>query len=133
MKKFIGVIFLLIAIGCNNQHDRTGSSADQSFDAFFQRFKTDSVFQKSRIKFPLKVFTAGDEGESDTKTVTKTEMKFMGLFIDNPKSGIITKKGLTPTKTNIWFQIQDTGIEQEFAFVKLDSKWYLSSVTDNSD
>ncbi|OCX50660.1 hypothetical protein BEL04_23100 [Mucilaginibacter sp. PPCGB 2223] len=120
-------------MACNGRHDKTVLSADKSFDAFFQLFKTDSVFQKSRIIFPLKVFTAGDEGESDTKTVTETRMKFIGLFIDKSEKGIVIKKMLSGNKTNIRFQIQDTGFEEEFTFIKINSKWYLSSVTDNSD
>lgn len=130
MKKIAGFVLFLLMVGCHAPVD-TKPAADKSFDDFFQRFKTDSVFQGSRIKFPLKVVTAG-EGESDTRTVAKTQLKFIGLFVNN-KHGIIKKKTIGPTKVLVQFQIQDTGFEEEFTFENISSVWYLVTIKDNSD
>lgn len=46
------IFLLLIAVGCS-------SPKTENFDAFFKKFMTDSIFQKSRITFPLLTRTSG--------------------------------------------------------------------------
>jgi len=41
-------------------------TTSESFNIFFNRFSTDSVFQISRIAFPIKLTKIGGEVESDT-------------------------------------------------------------------
>src|SRR5438093_7631278 len=81
IKKFgllCGAVLPLL-LACNNNKGAKGSlsakatakfnaidTASESFDIFFNRFSTDSVFQISRIAFPLKLTIIGGEGESDT-------------------------------------------------------------------
>jgi hypothetical protein len=150
--KNIRVVFFIIAnllcLNCHSnrnkanfphlhKHTTANKSADdlnENFEIFFEKFRVDSVFQKSRIEFPLKYTISGDEGESDsTKFIIKNQLKFIKLFTPNKDKGIVKKTQLSPKKVQIQFQIEDTGFEKEFIFDRKDNNWYLVLVIDNSD
>lgn len=64
-------------------------TASESFNIFFNRFSTDSVFQISRIEFPLKLTIIGGEGESDTiKFIEKKEWRFSHA---QPENNVIAR------------------------------------------
>lgn len=143
--KYAPTILLLCALclscnlnsgGANSASARKSSqkNADENFDAFFSRFKTDSVFQKSRILFPLKIkFTAG-EGDSDsTNLIPAGKLPYIDTFVANGAKGIITKTILDSEKVNLKFQMADTGVEENFTFVKKSGQWNLVLIVDNSD
>jgi len=109
-------------------------SPDHDFDLFFKKFQIDSSFQKSRVLFPLKYKISGDEGEADsTRFITPNEWKFTRLFISNEGKLILKKIKKSPTEIDIKVQIEDTGFENEFAFLRKSNKWYLDLIVDNSD
>ena len=143
--KYAATILLLctLCLSCSSNSGGANSAsapklsqknADENFDAFFNRFKTDSVFQKSRIRFPLKVnLTAGDGDIDSTNLVPAERLPYIKLFIANGSKGIIKKTVSTPTKVDVRFQLQDTGFEENFTFVKKNGQWSLVLIVDNSD
>lgn len=143
--KYALIILLLctLCLGCSSNSGGVISAsalkssqknADENFDAFFARFKTDSVFQKSRIQFPLKINLTAGEGDIDsTNTVPAGKLPYINLFIANGAKGIIKKTVAGPAKMDVRFQLQDTGFEENFTFVKKNGKWSLAFIVDNSD
>jgi len=142
--KYAPTILLLSALclSCNlnsggaNSASAPSSSqknADGNFDAFFTRFKTDSVFQKSRIRFPLKIkFTAGESCCDATNLIPAGGLPYIDTYAANAAEGIITKTILGPEKVIVKFQVAGTGVEENFTFVKKDSQWNLVLIVDNS-
>lgn len=128
--KYAPTILLLCALclSCNSNsrgvnsapaHKSSQKNADESFDAFFTRFKTDSVFQKSRIRFPLKIKLTAGEGDIDsTNLIPAGRLPYINLFTANGTKGIVKKTVLGQAKVDIRFQLQDTGFEESFTFVK---------------
>ncbi|MCO5949109.1 DUF4348 domain-containing protein [Mucilaginibacter flavidus] len=109
-------------------------NADENFDAFFSRFKTDSVFQKSRIRFPLKIKLTAGEGDIDsTNLIPAGSLPYINLFTVKGIKGIVKKTVLSPAKVDVRFQLQDTGFEENFTFVKKNGQWNLILIVDNSD
>jgi len=109
-------------------------SPDNDFDLFFKKFQIDSTFQKSHVLFPLKYKISGDEGEVDsTRFITPNEWKFTRLFISNEGKLILKKIKKSSTEIDIKVQIEDTGFENEFTFLRKNNGWYLDLVVDNSD
>lgn len=105
----------------------------ENFDAFFKKYQTDSAFQVSRTVIPLKYIVTGDEGERDTtKYIPKNQLGFNRVFISN-KEKMILKVTQGKSKAKVRFQIEDTGVENDFMFELKGGKWYLASVIDNSD
>jgi len=106
----------------------------ESFDSFFEKFQKDSVFQKSRTRFPLKNIIVGDEGDKDvTKFVKLEEFKFISIFKDKSAKTKVKKTVLNPNKVKVQLQIEDTGLEQNFIFSNKSGNWALVFVVDNSD
>jgi len=147
-KNTLSILLLVTGLICYGCHSKKHPSAaddstqkpsginrpDEDFDSFSKKFGSDSVFQKSRIVFPLKSVIDGDEGDdSTTKFIKPSEMHYLGLFVANSKNRIIKKTVLSKNKVQITFQVNDTGIEEDFFFERRDHNWYLVLVEDNSD
>jgi hypothetical protein len=128
-----GTKYSTVAIGKTRTKENI-NPLTENFDFFFKKFQVDSVFQRSRIVFPLKYTMLGDEGESDsTKYVSKNELKFIKLFISNKDKGIIKKRQISPSNIKIVFQIEDTGYEKDFNFIRKGDGWYLNLIVDSSN
>ena len=109
------------------------SNDKNDFASFFNKFRADSNFQKSRIIFPLKYIIKGDEGTADsTKMIAGNQMNFIALFISKSKSDL-NQVLLKPGKRMVRYQLEDTGYEKDFTFEKREGDWYLVLITDNSD
>lgn len=63
MKKILPIFILIIFSNCQDQkiennfnpQENQVLTVEEDFNAFFEKFKKDSVFQKQRVVFPLKV------------------------------------------------------------------------------
>lgn len=144
--KNVKIIYYLLAlylVSCSQSGKNKSStkmnlvhagSKDDDFNTFFNRFKTDSAFQKAHVHFPLKYKTLGDENGVDSmKLISSGEWTFARLFISNGKKLILRRLKTTSTETDIQVQIEDTGFENEFTFLKDNNNWFLVSITDYSD
>jgi len=73
-KFFLLLLFFKIIIGCNNVEKKeriennsiekslTIKVPEEDFDEFFTKFRSDSIFKFTRIKFPLKGFNSDEMG-----------------------------------------------------------------------
>ncbi len=106
--------------------------AAENFDDFFKRFNADSVFQKSRVVFPLKMVIAGDEGEGDsTKYIIGSKWRWGNLMAE--KNHIISKIKNTNREVIVQFNIEDTGVGICYYFTQKRGKWWLVFIKDASD
>src|SRR5215213_941967 len=71
--------------------------ADESFDQFYARFKTDSTFQFSRIHFPIPVWghpmDFGDDGLEVSDTIVVVDSSHMEDYEYLPLNDSITPDG----------------------------------------
>jgi len=143
-KLLIGAVLLLLS-ACDNNKGGKGlllakaetkfnavDTASESFNIFFNRFNTDSVFQISRIAFPLKLTIIGGEGESNTtKFIEKKDWWFAHA---QPEKNVIAKPEQTGKATaRIHFFIEDTGFSVYYYFITRKGKWCMTSIRDESD
>lgn len=105
------------------------SDTIEGFDAFFDRFERDSVFQLSRASFPLKVVISDDNEE--IKVLNRREWKFADFI--NIKGLIVSKTLITRNRKLVLFQIEDTGVNVTYFFDRKDGLWWLTSIVDESD
>jgi hypothetical protein len=106
------------------------NSIDEQFDVFFKRFQVDSVFQKSRINFPLKNILKADEGDT-VKTIDSDKWGFTNF--KNIKNLILKENKISKYNVNMILQIEDTGVNVTYSFVYKNSSWRLNSIVDESD
>jgi hypothetical protein len=115
-------------------------NVDNDFKVFIDYFSKDSIFQVSRVNFPLKVMEVDENNtlESIEKTISKTE--YTKLDFEYPKDALTREydKYTQKIKTNenkavIEIRGYDNGICTDFFFEKLNGKWFLKSWNDTSD
>jgi hypothetical protein len=101
----------------------------ENFDDFFGKFKTDSVFQKERVNFPLEVMVFDTENlETERKTLLKDEFQF--LNINENEVNIL--KEISRDSGNVILQGKDTGIWIELKFLKKNGIWKLEFLDDQT-
>ncbi len=111
---------------------------NEDFNIFFMRFMTDSVFQKSRIKYPLKYITwstnsYGDVdlgGEIDTIQITEANWQYDPFYFNNAseRTQIYDNFELKfrPSNERLlhWYGIE-TGGDAKYYFNGFEGKWFL--------
>lgn len=148
MNKFAYMLFVILcALSCTQPNkqsnvliDKPVASAEKTvtkaedFDHFFERFSTDSSFQKSHILFPLKITYKGYDDE-DTDTVDHIGKNdwiytnFTSPIIDGQKVEVeVDKKAYA-----VILKGYDSGINIEYYFKPDKSSWVLFKVDDYSN
>jgi hypothetical protein len=118
-------IFILYQCDTGNQKRNNSSktSSFENFDEFYKKFHSDSLFQISRIKFPL----AGKkvDGFEEIKWTKKkwSLMKTMIYDIDTTVFKTEYKKSSKEFKQKIW--LENSGFNTEYRFKVIHNKWYL--------
>lgn len=116
------------------------NSNPETFIPFLQKFMSDSAFQKSRIKFPLEtLFLEGTEDgdyKEKTENTNSNDWKFISLY-DKAKS-ITNFSDSWDSKINekdkmlLYIGGVENGINIKYFFTKIDEKWYLTKMFDES-
>lgn len=118
----------------------TPSDCGHSFDAFFERFTKDSVFQKSRVKYPLKWYYLEDN-ESSKMIVgfinKPSEYNYIDFSVDKDAMNneydkySISIEDLGST-VNYILNGYDNGINIKYIFKKINYCWLLVEIEDKS-
>jgi hypothetical protein len=143
MKKLILLTTLIIGtlLGCSDNPktavEKKASTLKKAavlepadFDSFFKKFKSDSVYQKEHINFPIKITVTEDERDSVTY-IKKDKWQYVRLT--NNKEDIYKKAQSNKKSVTIQYTVEDTGILMSFDFTYGSGKWRLTSATDSSD
>ena len=144
LKQIIQVLLCIIVFAsCSeNKEEKTYTQekyATGSFSPFFQKFSTDSVFQKSRIEFPLYYsFTELEENVIHKVRLDKKNWDYTNFLLDS-----LAKNRETNRFETQFFQKTDTvkyqrngidnGINMTYIFtLQEDGKWFLTEIIDSS-
>lgn len=134
-----------LAMGCqpNNTsqsfHSKVDSSAlqypqfdlsDDEFGSFLKKISEDTVYQFSRIKFPIvkKKLTEDGEEESTVGSYAWEHMNF-----DNVEG--VQREISAPVELvrNVRYFDPEIALEVIYVFHKLNGKWFLVEIVDNSN
>ncbi len=116
------------------------SCENESFNSFFWDFMTDSVFQKRRIKFPIKYITwktnsNGDidlGGETDTIQIIESKWKYDPFYIEiaSERTQVYDnfQLKLRPSNERLlhWYGVE-TGGDAKYYFEGFNGKWFLTA------
>jgi hypothetical protein len=127
------VLSVVILTNCNPTRESSkGNSliknSGEDFEKFYDRFHKDSLFQVSRIKFPL--------GGMSVKGFNKTQwtkenlplLKTKIYDVDTTQYKVTFKKTEKTFTQKVW--IKDSEFSSEYRFELIDKKWYLVYVLD---
>lgn len=106
---------------------------NEEFTVFISNFNKDFKFQKSRVKFPLKIsHTEIGESNEEYYWVNNKEWKCEKI-IDNSNKKIVTKiVKKTDGTMGVRRAIYDTGLQVEYVFNRIKGKWFLVKIIDES-
>lgn len=116
----------------------TPKDIDENFNTFLEVFSKDSLFQISRVKYPLiqKEWIDPEKGTVE-KLIPKNTYEILDFTY--PKDALTrefdryTQKGKTnKNKTVIEIRGVDNGIYSDYFFEKLNGKWMLISCREQS-
>lgn len=159
------ILISILIISCKNENIKTNSKKvektkidyiksdkpqskviDENFEDFLKDFSRDSLFQISRVKFPLKVkeidletMTEIDENKSEFKEITILKSNYTKLDFNYPKDALTReldrynqKNILKNNLMTVEIRGIDNGICSDFYFEKIDGKWFLKSWSEQS-
>ncbi len=112
------------------------------FNAFFVKFSKDSIFQRSRVKYPLKMIYFDAYGSDQTTPIEEyiklQDYQFFDFSLDNEAknrevNAYTIKIEKKENDTYLYRQLGiDNGIMVEFKFIKDNGCWLLVSLKDES-
>lgn len=142
------VVILLTSCNESNNYKLTGENEtainreneviDDNFNDFIKKFSSDSIFQLSRISFPLKTKMYDIDNERDTiiflekhgfELMDFRKKKSEGKY-DQWEQKIVVDKSNTSAKIEI--RGIDNGIMVDYLFEKDKDGWMLVGIEDNS-
>jgi len=134
MKKILLIFILIIFSNCQdhkieNNFKHQVLTLKEDFSAFFEKFKKDSVFQKQRVVFPLKVRVFNTDNLK-TEENSLEEKNYEFLKIDENEVSI--EKKISKDSVKIILKGKDNGIYIETQFLKDNGIWKLESYNDQS-
>jgi hypothetical protein len=137
MKKILLIFILIIFSNCQDQkiennfnpQENQVLTVEEDFNAFFEKFKKDSVFQKQRVVFPLKVRVFNIDNLK-TEENSLEEENYELLRID--ENEVSMEKKISKDSVKIILKGKDNGIYIETQFLKDKGIWKLESYNDQS-
>jgi hypothetical protein len=150
MKQLLSLLFLIpFLVSCQNQNSTKEEITDSTqtnstikeeiketdFDIFFEKYRSDSIFQINRTKFPLK--TSNLELEEITTTFTqKRDWKFNN-FEDNRKTEYDQYEYVKEigNANLVLYEMRgiDNGILVIYKFTFTNQEWILEEIEDASN
>lgn len=142
------LLLFAICFGCRNEtNDSTVPkrkeptsvvvTSDENFSDFLKKFNRDTVFQMSRIVFPLKITTLNDDFEPIQETIDEKEYVTMDFTypkeVQTRELDQYTQK-IKVAKDTAVIEIRgiDNGILTDIIFEKKNGKWHLKTWYDQS-
>lgn len=126
------------ASGTTKREPVSQETTNEAFNTFFQHFSDDSVFQLSRIQFPISYYSMDIEDNKEEYVFNKNDFWYIDFTVDSeaairsvdPYEPIIERED---SKAIYIRKGIDNGIRIEYYFERNDEgKWHLVRIIDNS-
>lgn len=152
---YLYIVAILILFGCKPETKKTEpekhlekektqiqipKNIDDDFKIFLDYFSKDSVFQVSRVNFPLIVTEIDDENMLEAKEKIIQKNEYTTINFEYPKDALTREFDrytqnykIKENKATIEIRGIDNGICSDFFFEKINEKWMLKSWNDSSN
>jgi hypothetical protein len=156
-RKYLYLILILAFLGCKLESRKVETeksteskketiqikipeNVDNDFKVFLYYFSKDSIFQISRVNFPLKVMEVNQNNTLEQIEMTIQKKEYTKLDFEYPKDALTRETSRftqnIKTKDNqsiVEIRGFDNGIYTDYFFEKENGKWILKSWDDNSN
>lgn len=129
-------MILFLMINCNSSHKNTSKFSEskaliEDFDRFYDRFHNDSLFQISRITFPLNGLNIDGLDEKNEWTEDNWPLMKTRIYdIDTNQFKTEYKKTENAFMQKFW--LQDSSFGSEYRFELVGNKWFLVYAMDSN-
>ena len=112
---------------------------EEDFDDFFDRFKTDSLFQVERVKFPMTLKSWDiDEDKPTTDEIEigswrHLRFEYNDEYAKREIDAYTQKTKVFVDSAKLELRGVDNGILIDYDFIKLNGQWFLVSEKDYSN
>lgn len=140
MRQLILLLTILI-ISCGTK--TTDSTTDkviveETFDDFLNKFRSDSLFQIERTKFPLTLVTWDDDDnlmseEVNLKNWRHRRFEYKNEFGTREIDAYTQETKIYADSAKIELRGIDNGIYVDYVFKKVDGQWTLTTMRNYSD
>ena len=145
--KYTLVFLLLSLVNCQtkntesiNSYDSVKhSSSEEKFEEFFYKFKTDSLFQIDRVKFPLPIESWDiDENNLMMEEILRNDWRHLNFeykeeYATRSVDAYKQEIRIFTDSAKIELRGIDNGIHVDYLFHYLSEQWYLVLERDYSD
>jgi hypothetical protein len=156
-RKYLYLILILAFLGCKLESRKVETeksteskketvqikipeNVDNDFKVFLYYFSKDSIFQISRVNFPLKVMEVNQNNTLEQIEMTIQKKEYTKLDFEYPEDALTRETSRftqnIKTKDNqsiVEIRGFDNGIYTDYFFEKENGKWILKSWDDNSN
>lgn len=108
--------------------ERAARISAENFDRFYDRFHSDSLFQLSRIRFPLGGYRADGVEHAKWSQKDWPLMRTRIYDVDTTEFKISYRKSDTEFIQKVW--LEDSGFSSEARFRLINNRWYLVYILD---
>lgn len=148
MKHYIIVVIFVAICSCspsgNHQDTRRNTNecasryilfdrdTSENFNSFISKISTDSIFQRSRIKFPITIREVNAEDSGHQVSALEPESWF---FVDFRQTHGLEREVFEKGDSEVIIRYYDPEIAFEVIYIFRCSlgKWYLEEIVDNSN
>ena len=146
MKYITRLFFLSIFIlcyGCKNESKKPIEKLtiaktpkqeilDEDFNEFFELFNKDSIFQITRVEFPIKVKEINADFEVEDVVISKSDYLVINLKPKSDNNDYTLKTIVFKNKATIQIRGIGNGIMKDMFFEKVSKQWKLVTWIDES-
>lgn len=140
--KIVSFSILLLLISCNMKNNGTiNQKCVNDFNVFFERFSSDSVFQKRHVKYPFKEsYANGLENTKIDTFIANNPSEYSYIDFTKDKDAMNNKFGkysveiqkINNDSIHYWNIGYDNGINTLYKFKLIGDCWYLLEIVDRS-
>jgi hypothetical protein len=138
------LLFILLTIslfGCGTKTTELTTDKNvqgENFDDFFNKFRSDSLFQIERVKFPLTLVTWDIDDKFATELVERENWKHLRLeykdeFGTREIDAYTQETKIYADSAKIELRDVDNGIHVDYVFNKVEGQWTLTTERDYSN
>ena len=106
-------------------------AAVENFDSFYDRFHTDSLFQISRVKFPIEGFCVSSDTIAKWSTKNWLMIRTRIYDVDKTQYKVSYNKTDKTCTERVW--IENAGLVTECRFELIGGKWWLVYLQDENN
>ncbi|MBO7433841.1 MAG: hypothetical protein J6U13_08850 [Salinivirgaceae bacterium] len=106
-------------------------AAVENFDKFYDRFHNDSLFQISRVKFPIEGFCVSSDTITKWSTKNWLMMRTRIYDVDTTQYKVSYNKTDKTFTERVW--IENAGLVTECRFELIGGKWWLVYLQDENN